>query len=143
MSQLSKDTKDKIAKYVLKPAIAGLVGTVAAAVVLRESGGPLYAFGSEYNAPLFAGGMCAVSNIGASLAHDYVLPHIPHNEKFINSEAALLAMAASGGSIYVAGILTGLVEPSNFIYPIALGAGAQIASDYAYENFVGPYWESM
>jgi len=76
----------------------------------------------------------AGGSISADLAHQYIFPLIPHNEKYDNMEATSLSIAASGLGTYAAASLFG---PANFMQTFALGAGAYVAGDFVWSNYLG------
>jgi len=76
-----------------------------------------------------------LSSIACDVAHDYILPHIPQNEKIKNFESAGLNFAASGAG-FVAGlkILTGLPN-QNILKAGLFGGGSKLVVDSIYHNY--------
>ena len=87
----------KIRDYSFKAGLAGLTMGVGSVLLFGESGGRnIYGMNIPAYIPIAVAG--GVSSIAGDLAHDYVLPHIPQNEKMKNVESAGLNFATSGGA---------------------------------------------
>ncbi len=78
-------------------------------------------------------GAAAGSMVG-DLAHMYILPQIPHNQKYEKMESATISVAAAAAGTYVASSLFG---PVQVVPSLALGAGSYVAADWAYANYIG------
>jgi hypothetical protein len=71
--------------------------------------------------------------LSADLAHKYIMPHIPANQKYEKAEFAAILIIASGAGTFAVSNLNGgsLMAPS-----FAIGAGSYISGDYIYHNFI-------
>lgn len=127
MQQIQADIPWK--EWLIKAGGAGLIAAVASAVFLKNENVPV--FGMSIPSAALNGAVVATASIGADLAHQYVLPLIPHNDKYAQFESVGLAIAASGGGTYVVGKFLG--EPA-LLPAFALGAASFVASDYLYHN---------
>ena len=67
------------------------------------------------------------------LAHDYLLNHIPNNQKYANVESVLLAIGASGAFNSMLLAPTGASPTIMF----GLGSASYIITDYAMMNYYG------
>jgi len=109
-----------------KMLVAGAVGTLGAYVLGERSTYPLY--GMQMPSSTIVGGAAAVGTGVADLAHTYILPHIPGNEKFATLESAGLGLGVSGGGtmlgLKMAGAQNGLMMGG------LIGAGSFVAADY-------------
>jgi hypothetical protein len=75
----------------------------------------------------------AAGFMSTHLAHKYVMPYIPANQKYEKAEFALISVAASVLGTFAVSNLLGSVP---MVPAFALGAGSYISSDYIYHNFV-------
>ena len=77
-----------------------------------------------------------VSSIAGDIAHDYILPHIPQNEKLKNLVSAGLNFISSGGA-FVGGLmaLTGLPN-ENIGKALLFGGTSKLAIDAGYEKYI-------
>lgn len=91
--------------------IAGMAVPQAAAIGLGAAGG----------------------SIAGDLAHKYVLPHIPQNEKYLGVESAAVSVAAAVAGAYLGMSTFGDVP---IMTPVLLGGGAYITSDYVYHHVI-------
>jgi hypothetical protein len=75
----------------------------------------------------------AASSLSADLAHKYLIPHIPANQKYEKAEFAAISVAASGLGTY---LVSNMIGGADIDPAIALGAGSYISGDYIYHNFI-------
>lgn len=77
----------------------------------------------------------------ASVSHDYILNHIPHNEKFVNMESAALNAGISGG--VPAGLIyfsnKDLMGSAELGKLFVLGAASGGLSTYVYDSYLAPF----
>lgn len=123
-----------ISDKVRKGAITGAVAAAAGYFLFGETGDTNF-LGTAVPVPLALFGGMAASSILADTAHDYVLPHIPGNEKFSNIEAAALGIGVSGAAS--AYILNGTLGTSSAMNSAILGAGSYAAGEYFDSKFFG------
>jgi hypothetical protein len=118
---------------------AGVLGSI----LMGEKDTKIPLAGMNLPAPLLLGVATGTSSVVADMAHDYVLPHIPHNDKWVNMESSALAVSTAGAS--TSAILyfgTGMPR-ENLFNSFALGGGAVIAGDYAHSKTYGLHGESL
>ncbi|MHB9057136.1 MAG: hypothetical protein ACYC2P_13480, partial [Paludibacteraceae bacterium] len=106
--------------------------------------------GGESTSGRFPGGMSAsttialaasAGSVAAKLAHDYVLPHIPQDAKWITVESAGLNALASGGGAIGAVYLMDPAAARADSLPIAFySVGGEMLGNYAYEKFIRPMY---
>ena len=83
----------------------------------------------------------AVSNYIAELLHTYLLPHISHDRRVVNSLSSALTIGSTFASVY---ILLNTVNPA-LVKVMGLGnillvvAGAEVVGSYAFTNWVYPW----
>lgn len=109
-----------------RAAVTAAVGGVAS--MLMGENGSTALFGVVMPAPVAIGTAVGLSSVAASLGHDYILPHIPLDQKYNNIESAALGIGLSGGSS--AYLMSGLTFDSNMRNSFLLGAGSYVAGEY-------------
>lgn len=72
------------------------------------------------------------SSVAADVAHNYLMPHIPVNQKYDALESAALGIGISGATNYLLLAPAG-VDP---MLGFALGAGTYVASDFIWLQYV-------
>jgi hypothetical protein len=79
-------------------------------------------------APLAVGAAVAASSVAADVSRNYILPHIPGNEKFATIEGTALGLGVAGAaSAYLMGASG---SPQPILFRAAVGAGSYAAGDY-------------
>ena len=121
-------------KYAMAPAIKGLVGGIAAHVVLGVGDSKLALGGMVWSAPTVIGLSVAGASIVSDLSHDYVLAKIKPNASLADFEAKTLAPALTAAATIAAAMLTiGPVTDMRAALELAaVGAGAEISGSYAH-----------
>jgi hypothetical protein len=75
----------------------------------------------------------AAGSLSADLAHKYIMPHIPTNQKYEKAEFAAISVSASGlGTFTVSNLIGSALMAPTF----ALSARSYILGDYIYHNFI-------
>lgn len=115
-----------------KAALSGGVAYVAGMVFGED--GQTQIFGQNVSMPTALAGSTALGSVAADVAHDYVLPYIPGNDKFNNAESAVLGLGISGGTA------AWLLNEGNVINQPAfntflLGAGSYAAGEWIDKKF--------
>src|SRR3954470_15581026 len=83
-----------------KPVISAAVGSIALAQV---TGGSKFIYNEkEYSLHLLGAVLGAGSSFVSEVAHNYILPHIPGNMKYVQFESMVLSVASSGGAFVLA-----------------------------------------
>ena len=129
----SEEQKVDWSKWLMKAGGTGL----AAAVVLwllgeRDS---VEVMGQSLPIVIPLGAGCAVGSLSADIAHQYVLPLIPHNEKYQQMEATALSVAASGAGTTIAALLLGF-NPN--VKTFIAGSASYVGYDFLYHRFLFP-----
>ena len=120
-------------KYAMAPAIKGLVGGIAASVVLGVGDSKLSLGGMVWSAPTVIGISVAGVSIVSELSHDFVLMKIKGNNASLaeleqRTLAPLLTAAATIGAAYLTiGPVTDLRAALELA---AIGAGAEVGGTY-------------
>ena len=119
--------KEILTKATLTAALAG-----AAAAFLVPSGSVSIAGMSVPQAAAIGLGAAGGSVVG-DLAHKYVLPHIPQNEKYIGVESAAVSIAGSIAGAYLG---MNMIGETPLITAALLGGGSYIGADFLYQHVI-------
>ena len=116
----------------MQPLVKGLVGGIAAHVVLGVGDSKLVLGGMVWSAPTVIGISVASASLASSLSHDYILAKIKPNASLADFEAkamapALTALATIGAAYVTIGPVTDIRAA---IELAAVGAGAEIGGTY-------------
>ena len=120
-------------KYGMQPLVKGLVGGIAASVVLGVADSKLSLGGMVWSAPTVIGISVAGASIVSELSHDFVLMKIKGNNASLaeleqRTLAPLLTAAATIGAAYLTiGPVTDLRAALELA---AIGAGAEVGGTY-------------
>lgn len=117
-----------------KGLITGGVAAAGGALLFGETGATTF-FGQAVPVPVALFAANAASSMLADVAHTYLLPSIPGNEKFSNVEAAALGLGVSGASS--AYILNGNLGTAESMNSALLGAGSYAAGEWIDNRFFG------
>ena len=112
-----------------KSALTGALAAAAASFLIPGGSGTIA--GMQIPGAVGVGLGCAAGSITGDLAHKYVLPHIPQNQKYINAESAAVSVVSAMGGAYLGMSLLGDVP---IMTPIILGGGSYVASEFIYQN---------
>lgn len=146
LSYISKTTHTMAlqtdANYVLKPAVNGLVTALAMSQV---AGKEINVFGSYVPSYYVTGAVGALSSVVGEMAHRFILPHLSPNEKFAQVESSILSPAVAGAAqVGVLEMLApGSAQSVGFTKVFAIGAGAEIVGQYAWEQTLMPLEDSF
>lgn len=135
------NTTGKIVDQVVKPAITGAMCFAAAKAMGMDGTLTIPVINKEYAAPMALAGFGAVGSVVAEAGHMWILPHIDQSSKLGNMEAMILAPLICGGAV-AGGVYFG--DKYKFVNGGAakffgIGAGAEVASNYAFEAVVQPW----
>lgn len=119
--------KEILTKATLTAAIAG----TAAAFLIEPGSIDLAGMSVPQAAAIGLG--AAGGSIAGDLAHKYILPHIPQNEKYLGVESAAVSITAAVVGAYLGMNTIDAIPP---MVPVLLGGGAYIASDYVYHHVI-------
>ena len=120
-------------KYGMQPLVKGLVGGIAAHVVLGVGDSKLSLAGMVWSAPTVIGISVAGASIVSELSHDFVLMKIKGNNASLaeleqRTLAPLLTAAATIGAAYLT--IGPVTEMRAALELAAIGAGAEIGGTY-------------
>lgn len=123
-----------------KGLITGGVAAGGGALLFGETGQTNF-LGYTVPVPVALFAANAASSMLADVAHNYILPSIPGNEKFSNIEAAALGLGVSGASS--AYILNGTLGTTESMNSALLGAGSYAAGEWIDNRFFGGSSQSL
>lgn len=115
-----------------KAAITGGIAYTAGYVFGED--GRTSLLGMDVSMPMALAGSTAIGSMAADLSHDYVLPMIPGNDKWVNPESALLGLGVSGGTSAVL-LNGGDVFNGSSLNTFMLGAGSYAAGEWVDRKF--------
>ena len=118
----------------MQPLVKGLVGGIAAHVVLGVGDSKLSLGGMVWSAPTVIGLSVAGASLASELSHDYILAKIKPNASLADFEAKALAPAlTAAATIAAAYVSIGPVSDLRAALELgALGAGSEIGGSYAH-----------
>lgn len=116
---------------------AVVTGVVSAGIAsMMGSGGYTDALGVELPVPVAIGASNAVASVAADLSLEYVLPHIPGNDKYSYLESAALGLGVAGaGTAYI--LNREQLGSYTTMNAALLGAAAYAGGDYIDSKFFG------
>ena len=133
-------TKGKFIDQAVKPLINGALCYAGAKALGFDGYIRLPLINKAHAAPMSLGIAGVVASFGTELAHNFILPHINQHSKFGQMEAMILSPVLN------ASLITGVVYAGsplqiqgNVVQLMGLGAGAEMASTYAFETFARPW----
>lgn len=130
MSSLSTPMMVEWKEILTKASMTGAIATAAAALLIPGGSGSLA--GIQIPGSIAVGLGCAGGSVTGDLAHKYVLPHIPQNQKYLKAESAAVSIGAAIGGAYLGmNIISGSVP---ILTPVLIGGGSFVASDYIYHT---------
>lgn len=118
-------------EWVTKGAATGIIAGIARMLLFEDKS--LFVARVRVPGAIAMGIGAAAGSVGTNLAHQYILPMIPHNQKYEKMESAAIALVASGLGTYAA---TNLLGNAAFGPAFAVGAGSYLAGDYAWHNLL-------
>ena len=118
--------------YVMAPAVKGLVAGAFASYYIGSDVGKVPLFGMPMSPAVLIGTSVAGASLVSTLSHDFVLAKIKGN-KYYDLEGKALSMVLTGGATVAVGVATlGSLDMKAMGELFALGAGAEVAGDYAH-----------
>ena len=129
----SEEQKVDWSKWLLKSAGTGLAAVVVLWLLGERDSVQVMGQSLPVVIPLGAG--CAVGSLSADIAHAYVLPMIPHNEKWADMEGSALSVAGSGAGTSVAALLLGF-NPN--LKTFLVRSASYVGWDFMYHRFLMP-----
>ena len=133
----------KLASQFGRPLTVGVLSFFGAMAFLPQSSANIMNY--SLNSNLYYGILGVAGSFVSELGKNWILPMIPNNMPFYQTEAMLIAPLLNAG-IFALGTKY-MVSSSSFLaggspgllYPALLGGGAQIAGSYIYDAIWKPY----
>ena len=116
--------------WMMRAGLTAGVAAVSSYLLTADGGGQVDLFGVRLPGSAIIGASAGVGSLSADLAHKYIFPLVPHNERFDKLESVALSAGASGLGCYAGSALIG-GNPKLF-HALAIGGCSFVASDYAY-----------
>ena len=134
----------KLASQFGRPLTVGVLSFFGAMAFLPQSSANIMNY--SLNSNLYYGILGVAGSFVSELGKNWILPMIPNNMPFYQTEAMLIAPLLNAG-IFALGtkyMVTGggaLFEGNTpgLLYPALLGAGSQITGSYIYDAVMKPY----
>lgn len=126
---------DFLASQVARPAIVGLTGALTVMAIEQFTGAtakPVKLLGGNIPFSVAAGLGSGLAAFGAEAAHNFLLPHIPHNERYAKLESLLLEPFLAGGLTILAVALADGGFKRTFVPLFGVGAAAAAAGSWMY-----------
>ncbi len=122
--------------YVMAPLVKGAVAGAFASYYIGAVGKvPL--LGMPVPPSVLIGSSVAGASLVAAMSHDMVLARIKGN-KYVDLEGKALSMVLTGGATVAAGVFSlGPLDMRAMGELFAIGAGSEIAGDYAHSMIMG------
>ena len=130
--------KAKLISTFGKPVLTALFGSLATHVLYGS--GTVSLFGIGVNSSLVLGGALLLADLFGETMHSYILPHIPHNEKFASMEGMALKPIFAGLGYDIALLGSGMAdfEVGQLMRGFFIGGSSVLASEYAWDSFIAP-----
>lgn len=131
---MMNDMKDSL----MKGAVVGVVAATGSMVLFEGSDQPINVMGMNIPAYLLGGIGSFAGSLITDVGHNYILPVVQTNQKWIQYESIALGIGLSGASsTLVLGMLPS-DKALNVGYSFGLGAGSYIIGDYIYYTMLAP-----
>lgn len=118
--------KDIATKAALTAAVGGVAGMLLVPGDARVS-----LLGMQLPQYFGLGIGAGIGSVAGDLAHNYVLPHIPQNQKWIGVETAAVSVGAAAAGAYFGMSMFGEVP---IMTPLLIGGGSYVGADYLFHN---------
>ena len=118
--------------YVMAPLVKGMLAAGFASYYIGSDVGKVPLFGMPMSPAVLIGTSVAGASLVSALSHDMVLARIKGN-KYYDLEGKALSMVLTGSATVAVGVATlGSLDMKAMGELFALGAGAEVAGDYAH-----------
>lgn len=133
----------KLIEQFTKPAVVGAISYLGSMIVLPQNRFNVFSFNASSN--VFYGLLGVGGSFVSEVAHQWILPLIPSNSKFAQTESMLLSPLVNAG-LFAMG--TNLFYQRNsildtnqidLIKPALLGGASEIGGQYLFEAVLQPY----
>ena len=133
--------RSKLTENFAKPVLVGVTAYLGSMALLPTSS--VVIMGNTMNSHMYYGILGVGGSFASELAHNWLLPYIPGNSKFSQTESMILAPAVNAG-IFVLGtkyfIDRQIFQPGvDLIKPALLGGGSEIVGQYVFESVIKSY----
>lgn len=125
---------EKLAQTLAKPLMCGAAGA-ALSYAVAEGANPVLIAGKILPGWVVVGGTVAVASYAGEIGKNYILPYL-QGGSLAQLEGSVLEPALTGVATYGAFYLMDQADSSTFVTQFLLGAGSNVAGDYAYTNWV-------
>lgn len=136
LASSNNSTGSKLASQFMKPALNGVVQFVAS----KAMGSDNYSIdllGMNLSLPIVYAGVGVANEFLVELGHNWILPHIPGNKKFAQTESMMLAPAL--GALSNVGVFYFLspeyLQSVGYSTPALIGAVSPAITEYGYNMF--------
>lgn len=121
-----------ISTMIGKPLAVGAVSALAASFLLADTSS-VRAFGMSLSPVTMVFVATAGASVVSEIAHQYILPEIPGNQKFAHFESMIYAPIVNGVTLVILlGPVLGVLQ--NYPAGFAFGFGGEIAGQYTFET---------
>ena len=126
-----------------KAALTGGIATGLSIALFNESGSVSFS-GFEVPTPVVTFVSMALGSVIADAGHAYILPNIPFDKKFENTEALALNAVIGGSALYLStSMLIEGVSMASSPKIVAVGGASALAGEYLYNTLLNPKLSNM
>ena len=131
-------SNNTVMKYVMKPAICGIVGKLAASALIGVDGsGSLPLFGMDWAPSTVIGISVAGATIAAAATHDIVLTRVQSMGYSESTEKIIAPALAAAFTIATVRFTVGPLGDLRSIFELAaIGAGSEVGGTYLHDVLV-------
>jgi len=131
----------KLSSQFGRPLTVGVLSYLGAMAFLPQSSANIMNY--SINSNLYYGVLGVAGSFVSELGKNWILPMIPNNMPFYQTEVMLIAPLLNAG-IFALGtkyMVSGssIYSSPGLLYPALLGAGSQVAGSYLYDAIWAPY----
>ena len=131
----------KLKQTFMKPVVVGVVSYLGAkALGLDKEVLDVNTAIGKIPGAMFFGALGAGSSLVTESVHQWVLPYLPQSPEAVKVEDAILSpaihAAVNVGAIYF--LYPEMLKNIGIQKPVLLGAGAEVAGSYGFDNFIKP-----
>ena len=136
------DTSSKLQRQILKPALAGTVGSLITTQFLASNAGyeKINVMGNAVDKRVFWFLVFGGASFLAEISHEWIFPYIHVSDKMQHTASVATSAGVMSGSAYLGSKLINKnldsVEPMSKI--IGVGLATEVATDYVWSQIVEP-----
>jgi hypothetical protein len=131
MSSIRQPGEVEWKELLTKGIATGVIAALAGMLLFENES--IYIAGIKLPGSVAMGLGATAGSLSANLAHKYIMPHIPANQKYEKAEFAAIFNAASGLGTFA---VSNLIGSAPMAPAFALGTGSYISGNYIYHNFI-------